>query len=284
LHQQGNYREAEKLYRAAEEAYRALGEHAMALRSRHMRSLVVRAQGRLVEAEHLCETTITETQELGLGRWLAHPLYVRGLLARDRSNLHVARESVQRSLELLGGTDELAMIAQCHHFLGELGLLESDLVGAREQLEYSLHLSQRIGILRRVAATQRLLGDLAQIEGRYEQAERIYDEALEVITRLDDRPQLARLLLSKAQLVARLGRDREASDSLKGAMFTYGEVGDARGVAGASLLLARLHISHRRIWQAVKMTVGAFRAARSAGLLCPHTLIGAIQRWHVERI
>jgi len=200
LQQRGEYQEAEGLYRTSEDAYRSLGENEMALKSRHMRSLVVRAQGRLDEARHLSDTTVREAEKLGLDQWLAHPLYVRGLLARDRGDFREARRSVEESLSLLANTEELAMIAQCQHFLGELALLSGDIAEARSQLEASVQLSQQVGILRRVAATQRLLGDLARMEGRYDEAEGTYREALEIVTDIGDKPQLARLLLSKARL------------------------------------------------------------------------------------
>ena len=84
LHQQGNYHEAERLYQRCEAGYRTLGEHAMAMKSRHMRSLAVRGQGRFIEAKQLCESTIREAHELGQDQWLAHPFYVLALLARDQ--------------------------------------------------------------------------------------------------------------------------------------------------------------------------------------------------------
>jgi hypothetical protein len=61
----------------------------MAMKSRHMRSLAVRAQRRLNEARQLCESTICESLKLGQHRWLAHPFYVLALLARDWRHFQV---------------------------------------------------------------------------------------------------------------------------------------------------------------------------------------------------
>lgn len=279
LHQRGEYDEAKKLYRDAEDAYRAIDKNEVALRSRHMRSLVVRAQGHLAEAEQLCETTIDESKRLGLDRWLAHPLYVRALLARDRGDFRRARQCIQESLSLLKDTDETAMIAQCHHFLGELALLENDLSQAHTNLETSVQLSQQVGILRRVAATQRLLGDLARLEGDFDKAERIYHEALMTASRLQDRPQLARLFVSQAKIMSHRGRWHDAANLLRGAISTYGEIGDARGVACVSLILAHLYLRQMKWKQALHAALAALGTAQSAHLLSPRLLFGLRRRW-----
>jgi tetratricopeptide (TPR) repeat protein len=76
------------------------------------------------------------------------------------------------------------MSVQCHHFLGELALLQGRLTEARAQVEKSLRLSQSAGILRRVAATQRLLGDVSWAEGDYGEANDLYCAAVEITAQL----------------------------------------------------------------------------------------------------
>lgn len=266
LHQRGEYREADRLYQACEEAYRALGENALALKSRHKRSLVVRAQGRVAEAEHLCRTTISEAGELGLDHWLAHPLYVLALLVRDQGELGKAEQYIAESLRLVDPND-IELIAHDYHFLGELAFLRGDLAQARAHLEKSLHLSQQIGIRRRIAATQRLLGDVARGEGRYEEAEHLYNEALEIVTQLGDRPVLARLLLSKAKLLIRRKQAQDATTMLRAAISIYKEIGDARSIAGISLLLLWQLLRQGHWVQALGVGFAAFRVVLSSGLL-----------------
>jgi tetratricopeptide (TPR) repeat protein len=266
LHQQGEYRKAERLYQACEEAYYTLGENAMALKSRHMRSLAVRAQGQLTEAEHLCRTTISETRDLGLDHWVAHPLYVLALLTRDQGDLRKAEQCIVESLRLVD-PNEIELIAHDYHFLGELAFLRGNLAQARAHLEKSLQLSQQIGIMRRIAATQRLLGDVARVERRYEEAEHIYNEALGIVTQLGDRPVLARLLLSKAKLLIRRKQAQDATMLLRGAISIYKEIGDARSVGGISLLLLWQHLRQGHWLQALGVGVAAFRVVLSSGLL-----------------
>jgi tetratricopeptide (TPR) repeat protein len=266
LHQRGEYREADRLYQACEEAYRALGENAMALKSRHKRSLVVRAQGQVTEAEHLCRTTISEARDLGLDHWVAHPLYVLALLIRDQGDLRKAEQCILESLRLVD-PNEIELIAHDYHFLGELAFLRGDLAQAQAHLEKSLQLSQQIGIMRRIAATQRLLGDVARGEGRYEEAEHIYNEALGIVTQLGDRPVLARLLLSKAKLLIRRKQAQDATMLLRGAISIYKEIGDARSIGGISLLLLWQHLRQGHWLQALGVGVAAFRVVLSSGLL-----------------
>lgn len=278
LNQLGEYRQAEGLYQASEETYLALGEKGMALRSRHMRALVIRAQGRLTQADRLCETTIADAQQLGLERWLAHPLYVRALLARDRGDFNQAGHWIHEGLARLADSDERALIAQCHHFLGELALLQRSLTESRAHLEISLQLSQEVGILRRVAATQRLLGDVARAEGHDEEADTLYRKALALASQLGDRHQQARVLLARARLIASHSRKQEAIGLLESAKAIYQAIGDSRGVVGTSLLLLPMCLAQRRLNMALQHGYDALKVAWATGLLRPSVLIGIMRR------
>ena len=79
---------------------------------------------------------------------------------------------VEESLDRLAGSDELAMIARCQHFLGDLALRKGRLTEARAWLTESLRLSEEIGILRRVAASRWRLGDVAQKQGNDSEAKK----------------------------------------------------------------------------------------------------------------
>ena len=69
----------------------------MALRSRHMRSMVVRARGHLEQAENLCKSVIANAEQLELFQWLAHPYYVRALIARDRGKYDRAEHGYNKA-------------------------------------------------------------------------------------------------------------------------------------------------------------------------------------------
>ena len=244
-----------------------------------MRALVVRAQGRLAEAETLSKSTVIEARELGLDRWLAHPLYVRALLARDRGDFASARQSVQEGLSLLDECEEQAMVAQCHHFLGDIALREGKWSEARTCLEASLQISRQVGIRRRVAATQRALGDLMRLEGRLDEAAEAYREAIEVAVDVSDQPQLAQLYLSRARLAADRGRVEKEGDSLQAALSTFRRVGDSRGVILSAFLLARWHARQMQWRPVLPLLLVAFRAARSMGLIHPRALWHVLHHW-----
>jgi tetratricopeptide (TPR) repeat protein len=278
LHQQGKYHEAERLYQRCEAGYRTLGEHTMAIKSRHMRSLAIRAQGQFIEAKQLCESTIREAHELVQDQWLAHPFYVRALLARDREDFQEAVQWIRESLVRLTGTEEVAMLAQCHHFLGEVAFLQGDLIEAQAELESSLWMSQQIGSLRRVATTKRLLGDLARVEGNYELAGQRYDEALEIASRLGDQPETGRLFIAQAELMINLKQPQYAILLLSGALATYKEIGHAKGAAKAALPLLRLYLCQGQVWQALKVALLALKMMYAAGVLRPTILLRLLRQ------
>lgn len=284
LNQQGKYHDAEQLYRQSEKQYRHLHQAEWALKSRHMRALVVRAQGRTAEALHLCQTTLEEARELKLGTWLAHPLYVQALFLRDQGYRERAAAFVEESLALLAKTQEYAMIGQCHNFLGEVALHQKRLPLARSHLETAFHFVQLSSGVRRLVTTQRFLGDLALAEGKYEEAARIYEEILATYAsqRLDDKPFLARVLLSKANLLRNMKRLPEAVQMLEGSVALYKETSNTRGCISASFVLAGSYIRQWAWWKGTRLFLWTFKKAFAAGLLHPRRLLVLLRLQSIE--
>lgn len=277
LHQRGDYEQAGHLYQVSEQLFLHLGQPGTALKSRHMQALVRRAQGRWTDAERLCESVITEAQRQDLHTWLAHPLYVKALLARDRGHLDQARRCIEASLDRLAGSDELAMIAQCQHFLGDLTLRQGELVQARAWLTESLRLSEDVGILRRVATTRWRLGDVAQAEGNVTEADEWYVQAFELATRLGDRPQQARILLSRSRLAAGLGKPEVAIRYAHRTLVMYEGIGDPRGTVTTSFWLARLHWRQKEVKSALCYGLKSIRDARKMGWPGYSTILSAVK-------
>ncbi len=275
LNQQGKYHDAEPLYRQSEEQYRRLNQAEWALKSRHMRSMVVRAQGRTAEALHLCQTTLEEARELKLGTWLAHPLYVQALFLRDQGDIRRAAALVEESLALLVDTQEYAMMGQCHTFLGEIALRQRRLPLARQHLETAFQFVQLSASVRQLVTTQRFLGDLALAEEKYEEAARIYEEILATYTsqHLDDKPFLARVLFSKANLLMHMKRLPEAIQLLEGSVALYKEIGNTRRCIGTSILLAWSYARRWAWWKAARLFLWSLKMAFTAGLLHPRRLL-----------
>lgn len=170
------------------------------------------------------------------------------------------------------------MLAQCHHFLGEVAFLQGDLIEAQAELESSLWMSQQIGSLRRVATTKRLLGDLARVEGNYELAGQRYDEALEIASRLGDQPETGRLFIAQAELMINLKQPQYAILLLSGALATYKEIGHAKGAAKAALPLLRLYLCQGQVWQALKVALLALKMMYAAGVLRPTILLRLLRQ------
>lgn len=276
--QRGEYQAAVEQYTASAAAFGHLGKPELELRSRHMLAMVLRAQGRVSEAEALGRSVLADAKALALGPWLAHPLYLLGLLARDRGAFMKANRYVEDSLALVTATGELAMQAQCQHFLGELAVLQGQRGEARAWLERSLALSRQLGICRREIATERLLGDLAQADGRLVDAATFYRQALDVATRLGDQPQLGRLFLSQARLASAQNHLDQAHHWLDSARLIYETIGDQRGFAATLFFLAALAVRRRHARLAIQLFIHSLRAAESAGLLRPALMFGLLRR------
>jgi tetratricopeptide (TPR) repeat protein len=278
LHQRGAHQEAERLFHESETVFRSFGEGKPAIESLHMRALVTRAQGRLTEAQQICDRVVDEAKQLHLDGWLAHPLFIRGLLARDRGDLALAEHYVSESRSLLVADDEPAMTAQCEQFLGEIAMLRSDWSQARARLEASRELYRSIGGVRQLLGSQRLLADLARFENRQQDVESLYNEALVLAEQLGDQEQLARLLLAKAQVIAPQGNWPLAIDTLRAAILTYQATNNARAVTGLSALLAWWCLRRGRPREAVIAGVTAVQTARVTGLLYPKAILGMLAR------
>jgi tetratricopeptide (TPR) repeat protein len=254
LQRQRNYSEAERLYQQCEEGYRALGENEMALKSRHMCSLAVRAQGRFRTARRLCLSVLDEARRGGLDQWLAHPFYILALLARDQKKFQEAELLIEESLSRLKDTEDLAMIAQCHRFRGSVALLRGDFVKARTELEKSLSLCGLHGTV----ATERLLGNLARAEGQYDEAKTSYEKALGIASQLNDLYEVARLLTEQAKLMTQVGKRDTAILLLRGSLSTFQEIDNTKAMADVFALLVWLYLRQGRWGQALRTVQAAF--------------------------
>ncbi|TMC22611.1 MAG: tetratricopeptide repeat protein [Chloroflexi bacterium] len=271
LLQRGQNHEAETLYTFCEEKARSLGNIALALKSRNQRALCLRSQGRIAEAEQLCQTTLDEARRLGLDRWIPPVLYTLSLFIRDQGDLKKAEQCVEEGLRLVDPTD-IALIAHFHHSLGEIALLLGQRDKARIHMEKSIQLSEQARVVRRIAATKRLLGDLERIEGHYQAAEKLYDEALAIVSRIEDLPVLARLLLSKAKLKLQMKHRHEGIALLRAAVAHYQKTGDARTVGGVSLLLMVQYLRQGYIGQVILVGFNGLKVVLASDMLRPRVL------------
>jgi tetratricopeptide (TPR) repeat protein len=161
--------------------------------------------------------------------------------------------------------------------LGELAWLQGDITKTYAHLEESLQISRQVGILRRVAATQRLLGDVARTEGRPDEADGQYREAFALATQLEDRPQQARILLSRAQL--HLPQRQEMVSLLQNALAIYEEIGDSRGQITTLLLLVQTYLRQRRFELAIQPGISLLKGIWRVKRVHPRVLIGILKRW-----
>lgn len=279
LNQGGNFKEAETLYIKSEQIYIEISNIEMALRSRHMRSMVVRAQGHLESAEQISESVIHDAEKQGLIAWLAHPYYVRALIARDKGLYDQARHWIEQSIPKLTHPEDRVMVAQCNHFLGELAFLQRDYDEAQKFLKISLQISEEVGILRRIAATKRLLGDVARAKQDYAASLSYYQDALHVLDDLGDRPQISRTLFSLGQLAFAEMLWEEAVSCFVRAKHSYQNLNDPRGIVAACFFLMRLYFRQGHWVLAVNEMIDGIIAGLKGRLVSPAVIVGALKRW-----
>lgn len=278
--QEGRYPLALEEYLASETMFLQLGREPQALKSRHQRAMVLRATGQYRNALRLGEAVIRRAQELGLDDWVANPLYLRALLARDRGDYNLAETTILESLRLFQEAANASLAAHCQHFYGELLLLiGKEVERARHLLLASLATSRSLSIVRRVAATQRLLGDLERHAGNPDVASAYYQQAIETCEAIGDRPQKARTLLGQAQLAYQMGNTGGGKRLLVGLVGFFGEIGDPRGAAGACLLLALKGLQNLDLVDSLVYGIRGLAVALRAGLFAPRFLIGILRRW-----
>lgn len=279
LNQRGNFKEAEKYYIKSEQIYADLSNTEMALRSQHMRSMVVRAQGYLEAAEQLSEAVIRDAEKQGLFAWLAHPYYVRALIARDKGLYDQARHWIEQSIPKLTSPDDKVMVAQCYHFLGELAFLQQKYEDAQEFLKISLQRSEEVGILRRISATKRLLGDVARAKQDYAISLSYYLDALQVLEDLGDRPQISRTLFSLGQLAFAQRIWSDAISYFVRAKQSYRNLNDPRGIVAACFFLMRLYFRQGHWQWAVNEMIDGVLSGLRGRLVSPAIITGALKRW-----
>ena len=279
LNQGGNFKEAEALYIKSERIYIELSNIEMALRSRHMRSMVARAQGHLEAAEQLSESVIQDAEKQGLIAWLAHPYYVRALIARDKGIYDQARHWIEQSIPKLIRSEDKVMVAQCNHFLGELAFLQRDYDEAQKFLQISLQLSEEVGILRRIAATKRLSGDVARAKQDYSASLSYYQDALHMLEKLGDRPQISRTLFSLGQLAFAERLWGEAVSYFARAKHSYQNLNDPRGIVAACFFLMQLYFRQGHWLWAVNEMIDGIIAGLKGRLVSLSVIVGALKRW-----
>ena len=160
-----------------------------------------------------------------------------------------------------------------------MAFLQQDYDNAQTFLNNSLKRSEEVGILRRIAATKRLLGDVARSRLEHEAASGYYQDALQLLQRLGDRPQICRTLVSLGQLELAKGSWDVALSFFVQAKQSYRNLNDPRGIVATCFFLMRLYFRRRNfIWAANELADGV-ETGLKGGLVSWVVIVGALKRW-----
>jgi tetratricopeptide (TPR) repeat protein len=171
-------------------------------------------QRRYDEAEELVELSRELAGAHGLLRAVARATNVLAMVRHAQEDFTGARALYEQALDLAVdvGDDELIGMACLN--LGVVSSVEGDLRGARVRFLESIGSSVRSGDKRSEVLAYNNLGALSCMLQEWLQAQVYVDRGIEIAARIDDRVQLARLSINRAEALIHLGELARAREAL----------------------------------------------------------------------
>lgn len=228
-HQQGRHEEATYLF---EESYQLLmlsGNKFGALRSKHMLVMVLRGLGKKNRslAYQKAKEVLEEAREIAkedhtISPWVAHPLEVMSIFARDVGNLRLEENLLSEALRIhleSNQNDQSIMLGQCYRRLGQLFVRKKDYEKAEYYYQESLKYSAKGQNLRVAATTMRYLGDLYAKRRAFDTALLNYSQAMNIAIDGNFTDEQIALSLSLAYLYFRMGQFYDALSEVQNFSF-----------------------------------------------------------------
>jgi len=214
-----------------------------------------------------CDTRLTLAEEAA--RLLvdepavARLLNQRGLLAMERSDLVAARNLLGESFEISDRLGEKPRIIVALINLGTVHWLSSDFTAAREQWELALKLAIEIKQPRYEAYIRENLGILAAQAGRYEEAERYYDQSMDMHRKNGNQDGVASTLYNSSEVLLKRRQFSDALNRVKESNEMYTALDHQRGMA---LTFVRMGLIHEKEENRVEAASCANEGVRLAQL------------------
>jgi tetratricopeptide (TPR) repeat protein len=228
-HQQGRHRDAVELFEKSYALRRDAGDRFGALTTKHMLVLALRAlRGNYHDiAYRKAQEVLAEASELAKedsvkAPWVAHPIEVLSLFARDRKNFKLEHDLLMEALQIHltnNQDDRSIMLGQCYGRLGQLSAEQRRYDEAIKYFNESLKYSAE-GLNRRVAATSlRYLGDVYVAKKLFGEAIKNYTEAMDIAIDGSFTEEQIALSLSLARLYFLCGQIYDALSELQNILF-----------------------------------------------------------------
>lgn len=228
-HQQGRHKEAAEMFEKSYSIQKAENEKFNALTTKHMLVLALRAlKGKYRDtAYEKAKEVLLEARELARedearAPWVAHPIEVMSLFAKDKKDYILERQLILEATQIHldnNQSDRSIMLGQCFGRLGQLSLAEKKYSEAKEYFRESLKYSAQ-GLNRRVAATSlRYLGDVLVAQKNYDEAMKNYAEAMDTAIDGNFTEEQIALSWSLSYLYLRCGQYYDALSELQNFFF-----------------------------------------------------------------
>jgi len=188
------------------------------------------------ESTNALETALRIEQRTARATALAE--HALGGLAAQRGDFRAAQSRFRAALAGFGRAEDPIWVAACHDALGIVHRHTGQLTAAGEQARAGLRLRVELGFEQGVADSRANLGNLFVVQGRYRDAKRAFDHAIEYFRDqhgLDARAKLAIVLANCSIAAVRLGRYDDALAMSEEAVGLRHGMGDRIG-EGASLI------------------------------------------------
>lgn len=186
--------------------------------------------GAYAEAETLYLNTLDICEDMGDQTGMMRSLYALGHINYMTGQYVKAREYFQRSLRIYRDFDDKHGIVKTLNSLGDIAYQLGDRAFAKLLYQQSLTISREIGDQWGVAGKSAVgAGDNNRAERLEEQQELLED--LEDLTRLGDRPGMARTLSQLGSIAYHLGHFKEAQQRFRKSLAICQEIPEAEALA-----------------------------------------------------
>jgi tetratricopeptide (TPR) repeat protein len=143
--------------------------------------------------------------------------------------------------------------ADALHNLGIIHYAQGRYEEAEKMYQESLKLAKELGDKSGIAITLHQLGMIHQDQGRYEEAEKMYQESLKIAKELGDKSGIASTLHQLGNIHYAQGRYEEAEKMYQESLKIKEELGDKSGIASTLHQLGNIHQDQGRYEEAEKM-------------------------------
>jgi tetratricopeptide (TPR) repeat protein len=224
--EQRQFTESEASYHQALKIYLEFGQRSNSAVTYHQLGMVAQEQQRLTEAESNYRQALEIKLEFGDRHSAASTYHQLGNIAYLRQEFTEAEASYRQALEILLDFGDLHGAASTYHQLGMIAKDQGRLAEAATNFRRSLDIFLDHGDRYSAARTYHQLGAIADVQRRFTEAESNYRQARNIALEFGDKYFASSSGIDLGIVLARLGRDEEASRVLlEAAVGWYKEAG-----------------------------------------------------------